>query len=326
MENPKIIEFQMTRDFGSKVSTTFAFVVQNYRGLLRSILYIAGPPVLVASLLLSSFVADIFSLGLQTGRGNQDAFLKYFTNVNFWLQIGLALIFFIVSLVVTTATLNNYLILYREKKTHQIEVSDVWERVRNTFWMYLGTTLLFGLLAIVAYILLTIPIIVFAAISTFLIFFGAVLLIIGILYLVVTTSLVYVVQAFEHKGFFESIARSFYLVRGKWWSTFGLYMVLSMLVGVISSIFIFPAYIIMIVQSLHNVQTNNFQGPSGITGTVVLIFITLYYLSQMVLSCLPNIGLALQYFNLVEMKEAKGLLGQIETLGQSSSPSTEEHY
>jgi hypothetical protein len=38
----------------------------------------------------------------------------------------------------------------------------------------------------------------------------------------------------------------------------------------------------------------------------------------MLLSTLPNVGIAFQYFNLVELKEARGLMSQIETIGQPS--------
>jgi hypothetical protein len=48
---------------------------------------------------------------------------------------------------------------------------------------------------------------------------------------------------------------------------------------------------------------------STMTWSTIVLF-TLYYLAQMVLGALPNIGIAFQYFNLVEMKEAKGLLGK----------------
>ena len=50
----------------------------------------------------------------------------------------------------------------------------------------------------------------------------------------------------------------------------------------------------------------------------------LAYLSQLLLYFLPNIGLAFQYFNLVELKESKGLLSEIDTLGQVKPRSTEE--
>ena len=48
---------------------------------------------------------------------------------------------------------------------------------------------------------------------------------------------------FEGKGVFESIGRSFKLIRGKWWSTFGLMIVATVLMYAVSMIFILPFYV-----------------------------------------------------------------------------------
>jgi hypothetical protein len=327
MENFRLIEFQLMRDFSEKLSTTISFVTQNFKALFRSLLYIAGPPVLVASMLIGSFIGDLFSLSLQAGKGDQDAMTNYFTSPNLWMQIGLVFVFVVVGVVVVTATVNNYLILYREKKTNKIEVNEVWERVRETFWTYLITTLLFGVFAILGYVVLLIPTFILGAISPFLIMFGILFFVGAFFYLLVSSSLIYSVQAFEKTGFIESLKRSFFLVRGKWWSTLAVYFVLSMLVGIISYIFLIPAYVIMFISSMHSINDSNFNGPSGAMGATSLVFMTLYFLCQMVLSCLPSIGLTFQYFNLVEMKEAKGLMGEIDTFGQTPvAPREEEHY
>lgn len=50
--------------------------------------------------------------------------------------------------------------------------------------------------------------------------------------------------------------------------------------------------------------------------TTIVCF-TLYYLAQLLLYALPHVGIAFQYFNLVELKEAKGLMGEINTFGQA---------
>ncbi|MEJ0057379.1 MAG: hypothetical protein WDN75_18015 [Bacteroidota bacterium] len=60
MENFRFIEFQLTRDFSEKLSATLSFVMQNFKALFRALLYIAGPPVLVASMLIGSFIGDFF--------------------------------------------------------------------------------------------------------------------------------------------------------------------------------------------------------------------------------------------------------------------------
>ena len=89
-----------------------------------------------------------------------------------------------------------------------------------------------------------------------------------------------------------------------------------------------PWYIATIVSSLHSVSTDTFQEPSFNWRLLTIISFTLYYLAQMVLYSIPNVGIALQYFNLVELKEAKGLMDEIQTLGNTSDYTSqrEEDY
>jgi hypothetical protein len=234
-------------------------------------------------------------------------------------------VFLMISYVAVIATTNNYLILYAEQKTNSIEVNDVWERVRGTLGMYVITTLLFGLLSIAGYLVMIVPVFVLGSISPVLVFFGVLFLFIAVIYLLIGASMVYAVRAFERKGFFQAISRSFYLIRGKWWSTFGLLIILSLLVSIISYVFSVPASILQGVSMLHDVKSGELNALTGTTATIIFVLNSFAYISQLLLYLLPNIGLAFQYFNLVEMKEAKGLMSQIDTFGQSPPPQ-EEHY
>jgi len=327
MENFKPIEYHHMRDFSRKMNTTFEFIRQNFKSLGKSILLIAGPPVLVASLIIATFVDEFMGLtrAAATNPGDGEVFETYFMSVTFWLQIVLMLLLFLVSSIMSIATINNYIILYEERQTNNISVSDVWMRVRETFWMYFRTTFVFFLLAIVVYIILIIPVALLAAISPALIFLGMMAMFCGVIYLIISVSMTYIVRAYEKKSFFDAIARSFKLVKDKWWSTFGIIMVLYLVMMTISYIFMIPWYVATVASALHSTSTEMLEQPVTTWTTVVLF--TLYYLAQMVLGALPNVGIAFQYFNLVEMKEAKGLLGKIDTLGQSQqSSSSEEQY
>lgn len=328
MESFKAIDFHQTRDFGRKMSATFEFVRQNFQSLGKSILLIAGPPVLVASLLMGSFVDDIIGLSVRSVQ-DPEVFARYVQSSNFWLQIALAVIFFLVSGVSTTATIYNYILLYDEKRTNRIQVSEVWERVRSTFWMYLGTMLMLTLLGIVAYIILIIPVGLFAAVSPLMAVFSFLFLLMMFIYLMVSVSLVFIIRAYERIGFFAAVVRSLKLIQGKWWSTFGLTSVLYLLVGVVSYIFMVPFYIMTVVKALHQTDPGVFQAPGTTAEVLTILFFSLYYLAQMTLYALPIVGIAFQYFNLVERKEARGLMSRIETIGQSpSNPNAniEEHY
>lgn len=316
MENFKAIEFHQARDFSRKMNVTFEFIKQNFKPLGKCILFIAVPPILIAMLLFGSFLSDMFGLSFNIA-GQTDLFEAYFMSPTFWLQMIVAMIFFLVSTVMNLATINNYIVLYGEKKTNKIEVSEVWDRVRATFWMYLGTVFAFMLVAIAAILILAIPVGILATISPVLSIFGGMAIYVAIIYLMFGSSFTFFIRLYEKKGFFDSLFRSFKLVRDKWWSTFGLIFVLYLIMGISSYLFIVPWYVVTLMTALHNTTVDTFQEPSVTWQIMTIVFFTLYYLAQMFLAALPNVGIAFQYFNLVELKEAKGLMHQIDSIGQA---------
>jgi len=328
MENFKAIEFHRTRDFSNKVNVTFEFLRQNFKGLGKSLLFIAGPPVIVTGLIMGTFMTDLQSLTSSMARfGSSDMVMKSFNTPTFWLQILLMVGFSVVSSVMALSTINNYIVLYDERKTNKIEFSDVWERVRNTFWMYFGTVFFFFLLVVAVYLVIVILVVVLAKISTALVVLAGFGIFFFMFYALFAASLTFIIRSYENKGFFEAVGRSFMLVRGKWWSTFGLLFVLSIIGGIVSYILSIPYYALTLVNTLHNTSTETFGEPSSSMNILVVTFFSLSYLVQVLLSSLPNIGIAFQYFNLVERKEAPGLMGHIENLGKEGPASThEEQY
>src|SRR5688500_13157941 len=124
MANFKAIEFHQARDFSRKMNVTFEFIKQNFKPLGKCILFIAVPPILVAMLLFGSFLSDMFGLSFNSA-GQTELLEAYFLSPTFWLQIIVAMIFFLISTVMNVATINNYIVLYGEKKTNKIEVSEV---------------------------------------------------------------------------------------------------------------------------------------------------------------------------------------------------------
>jgi hypothetical protein len=326
MEDFRVIELQRQRDFSRKLNATFEFIKQNFGPLCKSILVIAGPPVLIGSLLLGSFIGQFFGLSAFS-QANPGGIQELFSGSTFWIKIGLTFVFLLISGVVTLSTINNYIMLYAEKRTNKIEVSEVWGRVRDTFWMYLGTTFLFVLILCAVYLVMAIPIVILGSISPFLIFIGVVLMIWGVLYCLIGSSMVFIIRANEKIGFLPALIRSFKLVQNKWWSTFGLIMILYLIMGVISYIPLIPFYVWLAVNALHNVQANSQGTPSSSMELWTTVFFAVYYMLQTLLNTLPNVGIAFQYFNLVELKEAKGLMTDIDTIGKPQETNRpEEHF
>lgn len=326
MASFQFIEFARTRDFSNKMNATFEFVKQNFKSLGRAMLYMVGPPALIASLLIGSLMGDYMRAVFGMTSGGGSSFLDIFTS-DLIIKIVLAVVVATVTSVITLATMNNYVILYREKQSNQIEVEEVWERVKKTFWMYFWSMIGFVLLAFAAYILLILPIVALAAVSPVLIFFGVFAFIIIIFYLLVANSLVFIVRGFEPKGFFESFSRSMFLTKGKWWSTFGLFFIFYMIISIISSVFFLPWYMTKMISSLHQISEGG-RVDAGMDW-FGLISMALNYLVSYMLAVLPQIALIFQYFNLVERKESRGLIEKMEGLGSAEQPQAgtqTEHY
>lgn len=326
MQDFQLIEYHHTRDFSRKMNATFEFIKQNWKSLGKASIVIAGPPVLIASLLMGSFYGEIFNIG-NIG-SNPDAALGIFTSAQFWVQLVLAMILFMLASVMSIATINNYILLYEELKTNDIPTSLVWERVRATFTMYLGTTFLFSVTIMAAGFVVAIVLGAMSAISSALLIFGIWAAVIGMFYVLFGASLTFIIRAYENTGFFPALMRSFNLVKGKWWSTFGLIMVLYFIMALISYIPVIPVYIVMGVTVFHNVSSDPNANPMEGMGSIMTILTTLYYTVQMILSAFPNIGIAFQYFNLVERKEARGLMASIDSFGEPAPPPspTDETY
>jgi hypothetical protein len=322
----QFIEFAKTRDFSNKMNATFEFVKQNFKSLGRAMLYIVGPPALIASLLIGSLMGDYFRAIFGLANGGPNGVFEAFTS-ELIIKIILTIVVATVTSVITMATMNNYVILYREKQSNQIEVEEVWARVQQTFWMYFWSMIGFIALAIVVYLILILPIVALAAVAPVLIFFGFLAFVIIIMYLLVANSLVFIVRGFEPRGFFESFSRSMFLTRGKWWSTFGLFFVFYLIVSVIGSMFFMPWYMTKIVSTLHQVSEGGRVDTS--TDWFGIISMALNYLVSYMLGVLPQIALIFQYFNLVERKESKGLMEKMQGLGSGDQPQAgtqTEHY
>lgn len=311
------IEFQKARDFSNKMNATFEFLKQNFKPLYKSLLYIAGPPMLVGSVLAGSLYSGYFGfIGRMSRTQDPDVFTDYLGSPMLWLEVTLAVLLMFLSGVIIVSVVYNYMLEYDARKSNHIDVNTIWERVRNSLPMYFGTVFLYWILLIAAYLLVILAIVGAAVISPWLAFLGGVAIFIGFLYTIISLSLLFIIRAYEKIGFFEAMSRCFTLIRDKWWSTFGLLVILSLVQSTISSLFLVPWYINFFVSMMHSLDGSPFQEPSFTQELINNIFMTLYFMVSFLLYSLPLIALAFQYFNLVELKEAKGLLTRINTIGQ----------
>jgi len=149
--------------------------------------------------------------------------------------------------------------------------------------------------------------------------FAAVFFIIPAVYLSIVLSLVVPIVMIEGKGFGEAFNRCFTLISGKWWSTFGLILVTSIIASVMALVFTIPQSIFSFIISSHKVSGEVVE-PALWEQTGLIISSMVGTFGASLLSCIVIIAVMFQYYNLVERKESKGLLSKVERFGKPEEP------
>lgn len=321
------INLREERDFGQKISDTFLFLQQNFASLFKSLLYYAGPVSLVAGVFMGLYQSNFLGLDPETIGGSDDPFqfmAQNVFNLNYVLTLILAGIARIVVIGVTFA----YLAAYLERPGEPIGTAEVWQRFSRRFASLFLTTLLYLIGMFILSLLITMALI--------LLFFGAVpdstqvlqrawLIPIGIfavlvpaIFLAVRTGLFPPVIYIEGKGGAAAFGRSWRLVKGKWWSTFGLLVVMAIIVSIIGIAFQIPILLISFFKEL-------LQWEDGSSVQLIIILASIIgILGETLLYSILHIALGFQYFNLVERQESIGLMREIDSLGRQTDFSSND--
>lgn len=286
MYNQKI-ELRKTRNFGEKINATFDFIRHNYKGLFPCILFISAPVALIGSLLITYYQVFIQFQHLGDYTYEAPSIVLYFLP-------GYLLI--IAGYILNGAVITNYMGLYTETPDPKsITVSEVWFRAKYDFWMILIGGFLVGIMVSIGFVFLFIP----------------------ALYLFVVFSLFIPSMVFEQKSIGEAIGRCFFLIRDKWWSTFGLAFILTLLQIVMGLVFNIPQYVFLFLTTYHASADSLTTIPTWYKiGMIVSAAIS--SIGALLVGCLTFVGLSFQYFNLVERREASGLLSKLEGLGKKA--------
>lgn len=286
--NYQKINLREKRDFGDIINTTFTFLKQNFKPLFKGVLFIGGPAILIGAILTGSAVHGFMDIE-QSGDLN-----AAFDGMG---RIGLGYFFLGVGMVFFYAAVLNYFKLYLDMGPEQeeITVAQLWQATKAKIFPLLGLSFLVFIMIMIGMFLFVIP---------------------GI-YLSLALSFTGVILVIEGKGVFESISRSFNVIGGHWWSTFGLMFVVSLITSVVSYAFMIPLYIIMGIFGLNTTQDPQASMESMISlyEIIMVIYMPLYYFVVTMLTAVTITALVLKYFSIIEEKESVGTMQEIENLG-----------
>ena len=291
------IEYRKARDFGGILNVSFDYIRSNFKTLFKSNLLIAGTPILIAGIFMGIYQSS--ALNFANRYGLEDI----------GIPIVLAMIFSGVAYLLVICVTYSHLMLSKNPEIESFDTDEIWEETKRNFSTIFTTGL--GLMLILFLVaVLTFGIGFYLTSEGY--YFFILLLLFGmgfVLYLSINYSLIFIVRLEEKISFSESLKRSKELVKGNWWFTFGLILVVTIIQGFLSFVFYIPYYIVIFLVAFTGFENevNDFNKILFmISGIISLLSILLYTISI--------ISISFQYYNLVERKEAPGLFQQLDEI------------
>ncbi len=319
----KRIEFRQQRDFSEKISATFDFLRINFRPLLRSIIFIAGPLILLGIGIFVVFASRLSESYQQLFEPNTLVAPSAIV-----ITVGGLFIFFIVIYTAVVAVIYTYLQLYLDENPDIGEFQTIFDYTKRNFSIVLITTLalLFFLSLVVfamSFVLVLVSIGGGTSTTSIMVLLGLFVFLPVFFYIAIALSFVYFIRVIEGIGMWDSIVRSFTLVQGHWWATFGYVLAISFIQGFMGYIFQIPLLIYSVVFPLVSLSEKS-SSAVFMSGYVVL---GLFYLfGSQILNAFNLTAIAFQYFNLVETKEGVGLMNRINKVGGDKKKEEEEDF
>jgi len=281
--------------------------------LFKGIFYIAGPFIAIAAIIGSYYQKYSLSL-LNLSFENPE---ELFAN-EFGISAAALLLSSILAYIIIFAVVTEYVKGYIHSGNATIEFDNLWLSVKKNLMVYAGSTLgyfvILMMLAVVGSFIIVGMVSMDNLLINFIVFIGLFFLIFFAIVLFYLTLIAFNV---ERPPFLSAINRTILLLRGNWWNTIGLFIIAWILVAIVNMVFALPNSIITMIGVWHGVQENE---SIDLSFTQELIFgITSFIASAggYFLSVILILILIFQYFNLVEKKDATGLMHRIHEMGSS---------
>lgn len=279
------IKLRQERDLGEKINVTFDFIRQNFKPLFKSLIYIVGPVLIILGILSS--IMQINTMGNNT---SAEQLMQSFSVITPLIFLGSLL-----SASLMISVVYGYMQLYLVKGPEPtIEVEEVWEVVKSNVLKIFITLILVGVIIVAGTFAFIIP---------------------GII-LGIALSIIFAVQVVEDTDFGAAFGRSFTLMKGNYLSTFGLLFVMIIIQAIIGLIFKIPSLAVSGITGFLSVADSEIAFQHSPSGNLLIILAQLVStVGSQLVGSISIIAVGFQYFNLVEKKEASGLMGNIDNLG-----------
>jgi hypothetical protein len=300
------LQLRHSRDFGEIISDSIVFLAQNWKTLFKTYFIFCGffmAGNMIFSILLQLKIVTLHNDTINTFRGSRAA--------SFGIEYFMVLLFSFLNVVSITITSLCYITLYNEKGNIPPTTEEVWGYFKYYFWRVTGSILLLGLIIFVALMICMIPVYFFIvsfgqAIGGFIAVF---LLLLPLCYFLTILGMFFPIMIVENSGFGYAFSKSFKLIKGNWWRTFGVFFVIA--------IIMYALYILILIPfGILSGGTVTFISYN-VSFWVVILYCIVISLAQ-IINLLPQTAAAIAYFSYAEDKESIGLMERIDTLGSTT--------
>ncbi|MDP6054529.1 MAG: hypothetical protein QF879_19485, partial [Candidatus Latescibacteria bacterium] len=145
---------------------------------------------------------------------------------------------------------------------------------------------------------------------------GFILLILPGLYLIIVLSIAPIIRIMERRAIFDSISRARQLMSGFWLKTFGLTIVLFIILLVLGGLLQAPSIVLTFLWTFNNIEAGSFSGNPADNYPLLAVVAAIGQALAVSVNMIPMVAYSLQYFNLRERKEAVSLMDKVESLGK----------
>jgi hypothetical protein len=282
--NANHIELRQQRDFSALIGTGFEFVRQNWKTLYRPLVFICLPVYIGASLLFGNFFRTVLAgqAAGNLGAGMGSMLVGY---------VAMALAGLLINIMVY-----EYMRGYMLNQGLAPGTGELLRKVRGQFFSYLALGLLAGAITVTGMVFFVLP---------------------GI-WLAIVFSVAFPLLAFERASVGDCVGRSFKLVKGHWWHSFGLVLVLAMLIGFLGYVIYLPFMLFMGFGTLSGMADPSTAGSD--LGWMMTLFMLVAGAVNVLLQPLLLVPLGLNALSLMEEKEGRGLLQRVEEMPGPGTP------
>jgi len=309
--NQERIGFEKERDFSSTLTVSFTFIKENFKLFFSSLMFLAGPLLLLNAILMSIYVQNVFNF--QTFNPDDFENLQFFSPIYF-----IVIIIAIASSLVVLGVTYEYIFLYDKHNGAKFTVNDVWNAFLKDLGMLISTFFFLVGIFILIMIVLGLVIGLFAMMGGILM--GLIMFVLFIALMVVGPPLLFVITAVypirikERIGNFAALNKAYLLAKNNFGNTWILIFISQLIVGAIGFVFSLPQFVYTMI-----IQLNTLQNTAVETSSVLLTsFNVIATVGTNLTNVIFLVIVVFHYFSCNEKVFGGGLMKKIDAIGNTS--------